>query len=54
MDELKVLEAFIQIIEIAHQISRLAWKRMAPSAIRSYAEEILQQVEILEKEAEHK
>ena len=54
MDELKVLKAFIRIIEIARQIEGLAWKRMAPSAIRSYAEEIILQVEILEKEAEQK
>ena len=54
MDELTVLKAFMRIIDLADKISGIAWKRMAPSAIRSYAEEIILQVELLEKEAEQK
>jgi len=47
MDELKVLKAFIRIIEIARQIEGLAWKQMAPYAIKEYAEEIRLQVDII-------
>ena len=50
MDKLKCLEAFMRIIDLTIQISGLAWKRMAPAAIRSYAEEIVIQADIIIKE----
>lgn len=50
MDKLKCLEAFMRIIELGRTLIELAWKRMAPAAIRSYAEEIILQCNIIEEE----
>ncbi len=53
MDKLKCLEAFMRIIELTQQIAGLAWKRMAPSAIMNYAQEIIIQAEDIIKEVEN-
>ena len=50
MDRLKCLEAFIDIIDIANRIVELAWKKMSPTAIKAYAEEIIRKAEIIIEE----
>ena len=50
MDRLKCLEAFIEIIDISHRIAELAWKKMSPTAIKAYAEDIIRQAEIIIEE----
>ncbi len=52
MDKLKCLEAFMQILDTTQRITDLAWKRLAPAAIKAYAEEIAAQAEIIIKEGE--
>jgi len=43
-EEQRELEAYMRIIELADRISGLAWNKMAPDMIRSYAQEIVLQV----------